>query len=154
MLRKLEARPCASSVEMMHTGMCRVVMSFLSRSMTRQPSISGRQISSVIASGLNSFVIASAAAPNDVTNPLKPFSRAASSNTRAKARSFSTIKMVESSGFKQLRSSPTSLTSLGVSRTSGWLSRAPSGRVDPFSPFEGCRPPCGFLRYEALGQEE
>ena len=113
------ARSWAVSVDMMQTGMCRVVMSFLSRSMTRQPSISGRQISSVIASGLYSLVIASAAAPSEVTSPLKPFSRAASSSNRANDRSFSTIKSSGSPGSRQLRSSPTSLTSLGVSRITG-----------------------------------
>ena len=59
-------------------------MSFLSRSRTRQPSMSGRQMSSVMASGLYSRAIARAAAPSEVTRPLKPFSRAASSRKRAK----------------------------------------------------------------------
>ena len=46
------ARSRASSVETTHTGMWRVARSFFSRSSTRQPSMSGRKMSSVIAAGL------------------------------------------------------------------------------------------------------
>ena len=93
------ARSRASSVEMTQTGMCRVARSFLSRSSTRQPSMSGRKMSSVIAVGL---VLArqrqARPRPSDVTSPLKPFSRAASSRKRAKPRSFSTISSTRSPG--------------------------------------------------------
>src|SRR5438445_360014 len=51
---EFKARSRASSVEMTHTGMCRVARSFLSRSRTRQPSISGRKMSSVRTLGLYS----------------------------------------------------------------------------------------------------
>ena len=44
-----------------------------------------------MASGSYSRTSDSAAAPNDVTSPLSPFSRAESSRNRAKAKSFSTI---------------------------------------------------------------
>ena len=47
--------------------------------------MSGRKMSSVMAAGLYSRASASAAAPCDVTRPLKPFSRAASSRKRANA---------------------------------------------------------------------
>ncbi len=57
------ARSRASSVETTHTGMCRVAGSFFSRSSTRQPSMSGRRMSSVIAIGWYSRASASAAAP-------------------------------------------------------------------------------------------
>ena len=61
-----QARSRASSVEITQTGMWRVAMSFLSRSSTRQPSMSGRKMSSVItAEGLYSRAIARAAAPSD-----------------------------------------------------------------------------------------
>ena len=72
------ARPAAraratSSVEITQTGMWRVARSFLSRSSTRQPSMSGRKMSSVIAVGL---VLARqrqrAGAAACVTRPLKP----------------------------------------------------------------------------------
>ena len=46
------ARSRASSVEITQTGMWRVARSFFSRSSTRQPSMSGRKMSSVIADGL------------------------------------------------------------------------------------------------------
>ncbi len=103
------ARSRASSVEMTHTGMWRVATSFLRRSRTRQPSMSGRKMSSVRACGLYSRAMARAAAPSEVTSPLKPFSRAVSSRKRAKPRSFSTISSTRSPGSMWSRSSPTSL---------------------------------------------
>ena len=51
----------SSSVEMTCTGMWRVAGSCFRRSSTRQPSMSGRRMSSVMASGLNSRARASAA---------------------------------------------------------------------------------------------
>jgi hypothetical protein len=48
---ELIARPRESSVEITQTGTCLVDKSFLSRSSTRHPSMSGRKMSSVIACG-------------------------------------------------------------------------------------------------------
>ena len=104
-----------SSVEMTYTGMCRVSLSFFKRSRTRQPSMSGRQMSRVSAAGLYSRIMARADAPSGVTSPLKPVSRATSSSRRAKLRSFSTISRTWSPGWMVSRSSPGSLTDFGVS---------------------------------------
>ena len=52
--------------------MWRVARSVFSRSRMRQPSMSGRKMSSVIADGWYSRVIASAPAPVRLTRPLKP----------------------------------------------------------------------------------
>ena len=65
---------CSSSVETTYTGMCRVSKSCFRRSSTRQPSMSGRQMSSVIGSGSVLARQRQAAAPRDVAMPLKPFS--------------------------------------------------------------------------------
>ena len=73
----------SSSTVMMCTGMCRVARSISSRSNTRQPSKSGRCMSSVMASGLSSRARARAAAPRGATTPLNPFSWASSSSTLA-----------------------------------------------------------------------
>ncbi len=111
------------------TGVWRTVMSFFRRASTRQPSMSGRKMSSRIAAGWNSFSSVSAGVPCVVTTPLKPWSRALSSSTRAKARSFSTISTVRSPGCTASRSSSASFTSSGgtaasSSASSGGMSSA------------------------------
>src|SRR5437868_5297280 len=63
MAPELSARWRESSVDTTQIGMCRVARSPLSRSRMRQPSMSGRKMSSVITEGWYSRVIASAAAP-------------------------------------------------------------------------------------------
>ncbi len=90
-------------------GMCRVARSPLRCSRMRQPSMSGRKMSSVITEGWYSRVIASAAAPVVLTRPLKPVLRADSRSTLAKARSFSTIKSTLSPLMMSLRSSSAGL---------------------------------------------
>ena len=64
--------------------------------------------------GMKSRASVSAAAPWDVTSPLKPLSRAVSSSNRAKARSFSTISTTRSPGRISSRSSSASLTRRGM----------------------------------------
>ena len=82
---ELSARSRDSSVEITATGMWRVAASFFRRCSTRQPSMSGRNRSSVMAVGLTWSASASAATPCEVTIPLKPCSRAVSSRNRANA---------------------------------------------------------------------
>ena len=92
------------------------------RESTRQPSMSGRKMSSRMAEGWNSFTIDSAEVPWEVTMPLKPWALADSSSTRANARSFSTISTTRSPGCTESRSSSASLI---VERGGG-----PTGSVD------------------------
>ena len=82
------ARSRASSVETTQIGMWRVSASVFRRSRMRQPSMSGRWMSSVIADGWYSRAIVSAPAPVSLTRPLKPVAPAASSSTwRTRGRS-------------------------------------------------------------------
>ena len=89
--------------------MCRVDGWRFSRSSTVQPSITGRLMSSTIASGLNSRASASPVSPRSATIPLKPRSRAISSSVRAKSASSSTIRTTRSPASIASRSSSTSL---------------------------------------------
>jgi hypothetical protein len=70
--------------------------------------MSGRKMSRVMTQGWCSLIIESAPAALPLTRPLKPFSRATSSRTLAKLRSFSTISRMLSPGFASARSSPAS----------------------------------------------
>ena len=104
-----------------------------------------------------------------MTSPLKPFSRAASSRSRANARSFSTIRSSGSPGWIVSRSSPTSLTSRGVSIVGtavaagvgcggagiavAWRT-ADRGRPRPGRPSGPLRPPRHLLGHVGLGQVE
>ena len=101
--------PSASPAETTCTGMWRVAGWCLRWSSTVQPSITGRFMSSTIASGLNSCASASPASPRRATRPLKLCSRAASSTVRANVASSSTISTTRSPAITSSRSSGTSL---------------------------------------------
>src|SRR5229473_1324872 len=73
--------------------MWRSSTSVLSRPSTRQPSMSGSRISSVIASGLRSRASVRPEAPNAVTRVRKPCSRPMSRMICENATSFSTISI-------------------------------------------------------------
>ena len=125
------ARSRASSVEMTHTGMCRVAEVVL-QPLQHPPAVDVRQVD-VERDGVGLVLAGQGQGrrrPSEVTSPLKPFSRAASSRKRAKPRSFSTISSTRSPGWMSSRSSPTSLTrtSAGSDSGAGGLGRALAGR--------------------------
>ncbi len=122
-------RPRWSSAEMTCTGMCRVSGVRLSRSSRARPSMSGRPMSSMMASGPNRRARPGAATPSPVTTPLKPESRTSCSRIAEKRGSSSTISTTASSGLTSSRSSmTTSAVSFWIAPKAKVRTRADAGR--------------------------
>ena len=104
--------------------------SCFSRSSTRQPSKSGSEMSSVMASGWRSRASASAAAPNAVVKTLYPWSCARSAITPEKAWSLSTTSSTRSWGPTMSRSSTSGADSARSASTGSSIGDRRGGRRD------------------------